>query len=192
MWSLLFIEACKLASTTTIWSFSIPILSVHSEVPVHLDFIVTMILAIGFLCGQVLATYYANGKVHQHIAITCVAAIISCVLLWVFLKDYRWALVGVFFISSMPLINIFIQVRLLQIVPDNRYLIFCLNNSALFAGNFIGSLSAYLIMKTTATNHWIVILAMGFATLALLAWLYLNRHTQRQQPADAAFGSKTI
>ncbi|UOO88210.1 MFS transporter [Vitreoscilla massiliensis] len=175
VWLLLLMEGLITACVTTVWSFSVLILSTHSTTPSNLEFIATMVLAIGFLCGQVLGIYIANGNTHKSIGWSCLATLASSVLIWVFLDNYRIALIGVFLLNSTLLINILIQVHLLHIVSHSRYLVFCLLNGALFIGNFAGSLGAYGVLQWTGKNHSVLILGMVFAFLAVIAWLCLNQ-----------------
>ena len=175
VWLLLLMEGLITACVTTVWSFSVLILSSHASTPSNLELVATMVLAIGFLCGQVLGIYIANGNTHKSIGWSCLATLVCSVMIWLFLDHYRIALLGVFLLNSTLLINILIQVHLWHIVSHSRYLVFCLLNCALFIGNFVGSLGAYGVLQLSGENHSVLILSMAFAFMAVLAWLYLNQ-----------------
>ena len=96
-------------------------------------------------------------------------------VIWAFMNQYQLALAGIFLLNSTLMINILIQVHLLHITTGRRYLVFCLLNSAIFIGNFAGSLSADAVLRLTGKNHSILFLGTVFAIIALLAWLYLHQ-----------------
>ena len=175
VWLLLLMNACITACVTTVWSFSVLILSTHSSVPSNMGFIASMVLAMGFLCGQLVGTYIANGRTHQSIGWACAIAVAGSMVIWAFMNQYQLALAGIFLLNSTLMINILIQVHLLHITTGRRYLVFCLLNSAIFIGNFAGSLSADAVLRLTGKNHSILFLGTVFAIIALLAWLYLHQ-----------------
>ena len=188
VWLVLLLNASITACVTSVWSFSVLILSTHAEVPHNLGFIATMVLATGFLCGQLIGTYIANGRTHRSIGWACAGAVVCSTLIWLSMSQYQLALAFIFLLNVTLMINILIQVHLLHLTTGRRYLVFCMLNSAIFIGNFAGTLSSDAVLQLTGKNHSILILSIVFAIIALLAWAFLNQlHDDcKQQKQQAA------
>ena len=104
------------------------------------------------------------------------------------MSQYPLALAFIFLLNVTLMINILIQVHLLHLTTGRRYLVFCMLNSAIFVGNFAGTLSSDAVLQLTGKNHSILILSIVFAIVALLSWVFLNQlHDKfKQQKQQAA------
>ena len=179
IWLLFGTGLCLITGMTAIWSFSLPLLTQAAHLPEYLSTVLLVVLGLGFVASQFIGGYLADRHANTAIIVCVLWALVAAALLWVFLLDYRLALLGAFFISIISMINVVVQTRLLHMPHMPLYLVFCLYNACIQLGNFIGSLFAHAISLSTWPMSSVIIISLLCSTLAGLLWWAMHQQQNR-------------
>ena len=179
IWLLFGTGLCLITGMTVIWSFSLTLLTQTAHLPEYLSTVLLVVLGLGFVASQFIGGYLADRHANTAIIVCVLWALVAAALLWVFLLDYRLALLGAFFISIISMINVVVQTRLLHMPHMPLYLVFCLYNACIQLGNFIGSLIAYSISLSTWPMSSVIIISLLCSTLAGLLWWAMHQQQNR-------------
>ena len=179
IWLLFGTGLCLITGMTAIWSFSLPLLTQAAHLPEYLSTVLLVVLGLGFVASQFIGGYLADRHANTAIIVCVLWALVAAALLWVFLLDYRLALLGAFFISIISMINVVVQTRLLHMPHMPLYLVFCLSNACIQLGNFIGSLFAHAISLSTWPMSSVIIISLLCSTLAGLLWWAMHQQQNR-------------
>lgn len=182
-----------ISAMTCIWSFGLPLLQQQSNMPAQLNTALVVILALGFLVGQIGGGYLADKNVHRYIGINALWSIGILLVLWWCLRDYRLALAAMLGIGMMATINVLVQVRLLDTPPATLYLMLALYNSAVQLGNFIGSWFGHFFAYSAFNSMWLLAIALVLSLCACLLWRLSVRLDAvylagQKQPVSASCG----
>ena len=179
IWLLFGTGLCLITGMTAIWSFSLTLLTQAAHLPEYLSTVLLVVLGLGFVASQFIGGYLADRHANTAIIVCVLWALVAAALLWVFLLDYRLALLGAFFISIISMINVVVQTRLLHMPHMPLYLVFCLYNACIQLGNFIGSLIAHSISLSTWPMSSVIIISLLCSTLAGLLWWAMHQQQNR-------------
>ena len=184
IWLLFGIGLCLITGMTVIWSFSLPLFTQVAHLPAHLSTVLLVLLGLGFVASQFMGGYLADRHANTAVLLCVLWALMAAAILWVFLLDYRLALLGAFFISTISMINVVVQTRLLHMPHIPLYLVFCLYNACIQLGNFIGSLIAHAISQSTWPMSSVIIISLLCSVLAgLLYWAMQQQQNRLTIPA---------
>ena len=179
IWLLFGTGLCLITGMTVIWSFSLTLLTQTAHLPEYLSTVLLAVLGLGFVASQFIGGYLADRHANTAIIVCVLWALVAAALLWVFLLDYRLALLGAFFISIISMINVVVQTRLLHMPQMPLYLVFCLYNACIQLGNFIGSLIAHSISLSTWPMSSVIIISLLCSTVSGLLWWAMHQQQNR-------------